>query len=111
MAGKLIRKGGEYIGKKTLTTLNTGFLGYEVGNVFSSSQNTQPIIYNTTIVKTVPEEKDYTHTYIVIGFLVLVILLLCFLWALKITFKVRRGDNSIELNAIPAHNVQATHNI
>lgn len=96
----------KWVLKKILVGLNTAFFGYEVGN-FLEDDEKHETFYNTTIIQAAPaQQQDDAHFYVVIGFLFLIVVLLCLSWVLKVVIKVKtnRGNNQIELTAIPATN-------
>lgn len=104
----LVKAGSKWLAKKILNALNTGFFGYEIGTFLSEPK--QETIYNTTIIQTAPkEQQDDSHFDIVIAFLVLIVFLICILWVLRVAIKVRasRGNEQIELQAIPANHSTA----
>lgn len=93
----------KWVVKKALTAINTAFFGYEIGSYMNDEQK-QETVYNTTIIQSAQgENQSDAHFYIVIGFLFLIIFLLCLVWVLKIVIRVKtKGNNQIELTAIPA---------
>lgn len=88
---------------KIITGANTAFFGYEVGSFVN--EPAPQIIYNSTIITKEPKrDDDNTHFYFVIGFLIVIILLICLSWALKIIIKVKTNQRSNEIELRPVQN-------